>query len=295
MGQDVVIEVKGLVKTFGKKAVLNGLNMTIRRGDIYGFIGNNGSGKTTAMKIILGLLEADSGDITLFGSKDLLAERKRIGSLIEAPGLYKGCTAKENMKRFAMLFGGEEKEIDDLLSFVGLGDVGKKKVRAFSLGMKQRLGIAVALLGNPEILVLDEPTNGLDPAGIKDLRELFEKIASEKGVSLLISSHHLDELSRIANVYGILVDGRIVDETRKDDILAKCGTVVLLESSDPSKVLAVLSPKGKVSVDGTKIRIEGNLSSGEVASLLVKEGVPFSSIQEQSLGFEDYFIERMGR
>ena len=295
MGQDVVIEVKGLVKTFGKKAVLNGLNMTIRRGDIYGFIGNNGSGKTTAMKIILGLLEADSGDITLFGSKDLLSGRKRIGSLIEAPGLYKGCTAKENMKRFAMLFGGEEKEIDDLLSFVGLGDVGKKKVRAFSLGMKQRLGIAVALLGNPEILVLDEPTNGLDPAGIKDLRELFEKIASEKGVSLLVSSHHLDELSRIANVYGILVDGRIVDETRKDDILAKCGTVVLLESSDPSKVLAVLSPKGKVSVDGTKIRIEGNLSSGEVASLLVKEGVPFSSIQEQSLGFEDYFIERMGR
>ena len=295
MGQDVVIEVKGLVKTFGKKAVLNGLNMTIRRGDIYGFIGNNGSGKTTAMKIILGLLEADSGDITLFGSKDLLVERRKIGSLIEAPGLYKGCTAKENMKRFAMLFGGEEKEIDDLLSFVGLGDVGKKKVRAFSLGMKQRLGIAVALLGNPEILVLDEPTNGLDPAGIKDLRELFEKIASEKGVSLLISSHHLDELSRIANVYGILVDGRIVDETRKDDILAKCGTVVLLESSDPSKVLAVLSPKGKVSVDGTKIRIEGNLSSGEVASLLVKEGVPFSSIQEQSLGFEDYFIERMGR
>lgn len=295
MGQDVVIEVKGLVKTFGKKAVLNGLNMTIRRGDIYGFIGNNGSGKTTAMKIILGLLEADSGEITLFGSKDLLVERRKIGSLIEAPGLYKGCTAKENMKRFAMLFGGEEKEIDDLLSFVGLGDVGKKKVRAFSLGMKQRLGIAVALLGNPEILVLDEPTNGLDPAGIKDLRELFEKIASEKGVSLLISSHHLDELSRIANVYGILVDGRIVDETRKDDILAKCGTVVLLESSEPSKVLAVLSPKGKVSVDGTKIRIEGNLSSGEVASLLVKEGVPFSSIQEQSLGFEDYFIERMGR
>ena len=295
MGQDVVIEVKGLVKTFGKKAVLNGLNMTIRRGDIYGFIGNNGSGKTTAMKIILGLLEADSGDITLFGSKDLLVERRKIGSLIEAPGLYKGCTAKENMKRFAMLFGGEEKEIDDLLSFVGLGDVGKKKVRAFSLGMKQRLGIAVALLGNPEILVLDEPTNGLDPAGIKDLRELFEKIASEKGVSLLISSHHLDELSRIANVYGILVDGRIVDETRKDDILAKCGTVVLLESSEPSKVLAVLSPKGKVSVDGTKIRIEGNLSSGEVASLLVKEGVPFTSIQEQSLGFEDYFIERMGR
>ena len=295
MGQDVVIEVKGLVKTFGKKAVLNGLNMTIRRGDIYGFIGNNGSGKTTAMKIILGLLEADSGDITLFGSKDLLSERKRIGSLIEAPGLYKGCTAKENMKRFAMLFGGEEKEIDDLLSFVGLGDVGKKKVRAFSLGMKQRLGIAVALLGNPEVLLLDEPTNGLDPAGIKDLRELFEKIASERGVSLLISSHHLDELSRIANVYGILVDGRIVDETRKDDILAKCGTVVLLESSEPSKVLAVLSPKGKVSVDGTKIRIEGNLSSGEVASLLVKEGVPFTSIQEQSLGFEDYFIERMGR
>ena len=295
MEQDVVIEVKGLVKTFGKKTVLNGLNMTIRRGDIYGFIGNNGSGKTTAMKIILGLLKADSGDITLFGSKDLLVERRKIGSLIEAPGLYKGCTAKENMKRFAMLFGGEEKEIDDLLSFVGLGDVGKKKVRAFSLGMKQRLGIAVALLGNPEILVLDEPTNGLDPAGIKDLRELFEKIASEKGVSLLISSHHLDELSRIANVYGILVDGRIVDETRKDDILAQCGTVVLLESSEPSKVLAVLSPKGKVSVDGTKIRIEGNLSSGEVASLLVKEGVPFSSIQEQSLGFEDYFIERMGR
>ena len=166
---------------------------------------------------------------------------------------------------------------------------------SLSMGQKKKAFISFALATQTEYLLLDEPTNGLDPAGIKDLRELFEKIASEKGVSLLISSHHLDELSRIANVYGILVDGRIVDETRKDDILAKCGTVVLLESSEPSKVLAALSPKGKVSVDGTKIRIEGNLSSGEVASLLVKEGVPFTSIQEQSLGFEDYFIERMGR
>ncbi len=295
MDQDIVIQTDHLSKAFGHKLALKDLCLTLRKGDIYGFIGKNGSGKTTAMKLILGLLEPTSGSIRLFGGDDLLASRAKIGSLIESPGLFKNCTGKENMRRFALLFGGDDKEIDDLLDFVGLSEARDKKVRAYSLGMKQRLGVAVALLGNPEVLVLDEPMNGVDPAGIKDLRDLFVKISREKGVSLLVSSHNLDELAKMATVYGILVDGALVAEERKEDILGRCGKAVSLVSETPGKALEALAPMGRASLEGNEIRLETSHSSGEVAEALVKEGIPFSSIREETIGFEDFFIERMGR
>ena len=175
-----MLHIKNLHKSYGAFEVLRGLEMNVNKGDIYGFIGRNGAGKTTAMRLILGLARPTSGKIKLFNSDDLNAQRKKIGSLIEAPGLYKRCSALENMKRFSILYGGDDKEIEELLSFVGLNGVGNKKVGQFSLGMKQRLGIAIALLGNPEVLILDEPVNGLDPAGIKEVRDLLLKLNKSK-------------------------------------------------------------------------------------------------------------------
>ena len=163
---EYVIETNNLTKSFGSKLAVDHVNMHVAKGDIYGFIGRNGAGKTTAMKLMLGTLRANEGSIKLFGKDTNLSEsRKKIGSLVEAPGLYRNATAYENMKRFSILFGGTDQDIKEILEFVGLANTGKKKAGAFSLGMKQRLGIAIALLGNPEIMILDEPVNGLDPAG----------------------------------------------------------------------------------------------------------------------------------
>ena len=165
---ELIIETKDLTKSFGSKLAVNHVNMHVQKGDIYGFIGRNGAGKTTAMKLILGLLRANEGSVELYGSdKNLDVSRKKIGSLIETPALYRNASAYENLKRYSILFGGTEEDIKEILDFVGLADTGKKKAGSFSLGMKQRLGIGIALLGNPEIMILDEPINGLDPAGIK--------------------------------------------------------------------------------------------------------------------------------
>ena len=170
---ETVLRTTGLTKRFKEKVAVNKVNMTIEKGEIYGFIGKNGAGKTTMMKLILGLCFADEGKIELFDGQQLDKMRRRIGSLIEAPGLYKNCTAYENMKRFSLLSGGTDKEIKEYLYLVGLGNTGNKRAGEFSLGMKQRLGIAIALLGKPEFLVLDEPINGLDPEGIKEIRDII--------------------------------------------------------------------------------------------------------------------------
>ena len=172
----LVIETKKLTKKFPNKIAVNQVDIHVEQGDIYGLIGKNGAGKTTSMRMILGTLFPTSGEILLFGNSNLSLERRKIGSLIEAPGLYKNCSAYENMKRFSILYGGTDQDIKEILEFVGLGNVGKKKAGHFSLGMKQRLGIALALLGNPELLILDEPINGLDPAGIKEIRDLIIKL-----------------------------------------------------------------------------------------------------------------------
>ena len=174
--EEFVLQTRGLTKRFGRKIVVNNLNLNIKKGDIYGFIGPNGAGKTTVMKVILGLLFANSGEVSLFGEPQNIRNLKRVGSLIEAPGLYGNCTAYENMKRFSILGGGTDKEIHELLELVGLKEATYKKAKTFSLGMKQRLGIAIALLGNPEFLILDEPVNGLDPMGMKDVRDIILRI-----------------------------------------------------------------------------------------------------------------------
>ena len=237
---EFIVETKDLTKKFSNKIAVNNVDMHIKKGDIYGFIGKNGAGKTTAMKMILGLLNPTDGEILINNSKELDKERRKIGSLIENPGIYKGCTAYENLKRFSIIYGGNDSEIKDILELVGLADTGKKKAGKFSLGMKQRLGIAITLLGNPELLVLDEPINGLDPAGIKEIRDLLVKLNEERGVTILISSHILDELARITTTYGIINDGSLIEEVSSEELEENCKRNLMIKVNDVEKATKIL-------------------------------------------------------
>ena len=198
---ETVLKTTNIIKKYGNKTVLNNINMTINKGDIYGFIGKNGAGKTTFMKVVLSLTPKDNGEVVFFDNKKLKDVGLKIGSLIESPGLYKNASAYENLKRFSILYGADESKINELLELVNLSNVGKKKTKDFSLGMKQRLGIAIALLGDPEFMLLDEPINGLDPEGIKEIRDVIDRLNIEKCITFIISSHLLDELSKVVTRY----------------------------------------------------------------------------------------------
>ncbi|MCR4874974.1 MAG: ABC transporter ATP-binding protein [Clostridia bacterium] len=296
---DYVIETNNLVKQFPNKLAVDHVSMHVKKGDIYGFIGKNGAGKTTTMKLILGLINPSEGEIKLFGSKDLNKYRSKIGSLIEAPGLYKNATAFENMKRFSILYGGTDAEIKEILSLVGLGNVGSRKAGNFSLGMRQRLGIAIALLGNPEILILDEPINGLDPAGIKEIRDTIIKLNKERNVTFLISSHLLDELAKITTRYGIVNDGRLVEEIGAEELSERCKQNLKIRVSDVNKAIEVLKKNqllDKYNSDDQSITMFSNFDDpASINELLVKAGIKVEELSSSNSGFEDYFIERIGR
>ena len=299
---EYIIETRQLTKKYPAKLAVDHLDLHVNKGDIYGLIGKNGAGKTTAMKMLLGICSPTSGGMSLFGSEELNAERKKIGSLLESPGLYRNCTAYENMKRFSILYGGSDEEIGELLEFVGLADAGNRKVKQFSLGMKQRLGIALALLGGPELLVLDEPINGLDPAGIKEIRDLILKLNREKGVTFLISSHLLDELGRIATRFGVLRDGRLVEEIDASDLAQRCREGLLIRVADDlrDKAAEILKENGytDLSIDEQSggILVHGEIGdSGILSILLAQGGVGVREMTQKSNGIENYFIERLGR
>ena len=295
---EYVIETKALTKKYGEKLAVNGMSLHVRKGDIYGLIGKNGAGKTTLMKLLLGLTSANGGEIKLFGNTDLDRARQKIGSLIEAPALYKNETAFENMKRFAILAPTSDEEIRKLLTLVGLGNVGSKKTGEFSLGMKQRLGIAIALLGNPELLILDEPINGLDPAGIKEIRDIILDL-NAKGVTFLVSSHLLDELGKIATNYGIMSGGLLVEEITSAELEEKCRTSLKITVDNTSMAMALLShhhPEIRMEQHENTVRILSMVEDTSVfVEELVKNGVRVYEVKNESQGFEDFFIERMGR
>ena len=314
MEQEWVIETKRLSKQYKSKFAVNDVSMRVRRGDIYGLIGKNGAGKTTLMKMILGLAAPTSGEVCLFGNTDAKAvtlSRSRIGSLIEDPGLYKGCTAYENMLRFAILYGADKGEIEDLLRLVGLENTGKKKAGVFSLGMKQRLGIAIALLSHPEVLVLDEPINGLDPAGIKEIRDLILRLNREKGVTFIISSHLLDELAKVVTRYGILSEGILIQEITAEELEEQCRHSARLTVSDPARAAELLKNR----YEGIQLaeKFVGNSAGGnaengrviilynyidrtaEINGFLVNSGIAVSEITLSTNGTEEFFIERLGR
>ena len=293
-----ILETRSLTKKYGDKIAVNGMSLHVRRGDIYGLIGKNGAGKTSLMKLLLGLTTPDSGEMVLLGERNADRARRKIGSLIEAPALYKNETAFENMKRFAILSPTSDAEIRNLLNLVGLGNTGAKKAGAFSLGMRQRLGIAVALLGNPEVLILDEPINGLDPAGIKEIRDIIIEL-NRRGVTFLISSHLLDELGTIATNYGIVSGGVLVEEITAEALAAKCRTSLKLTTDNAKGSLAVLKRDFAgltAEQDGQTVRITSPVSDpSEVNAALVKGGIRVYEMANESMGFEDFFIERLGR
>jgi len=296
---ETILETFNLTKKFPGKVAVNQVNLHIQKGDIYGFIGRNGAGKTTTMKLILGLLNITEGEVELFGSKNLIEGRRKIGSLIEAPGFYKNASAYENMKRYAIFTNSTDEEIKELLELVGLGNVGKKKAGQFSLGMKQRLGMAMALLGNPELLILDEPINGLDPAGIKEIRDTILKLNKEKGVTFLISSHLLDELAKITTRYGIINDGILVEEVDAKVLMERCKANLKIVVDNPEKALKVLTKTKLLDnyrIDGNQIMLyEDKIQPAEVNKILVEAGIAVSEITMNQNAFEEYFIERIGK
>ena len=296
---EYVIETKNLSKKFKTKLAANNVNMHIEKGSIYGFIGKNGAGKTTVMKLILGLLRPTGGELTINGSDDLNKERAKIGSLIEDPGIYKNCTAFENMKRYAILFNTSDEEIKELLRLVELDKTGQKVAGQFSLGMKQRLGIAISLLGHPEILVLDEPINGLDPAGIKQVRDTIIRLNREKGITFLISSHLLDELAKITTHYGIIRDGVLLEEISAKELMDRCTTnikVVVDKPTEASKMLLKNKLINSHEIKDNAIYLYDSLDHPEaIVESLVKENFKVYEVSKNESAFENYFIERIGR
>mgnify|MGYP003192665778 CR=1 FL=1 len=295
---EYVLRTQNLTKQFGEKTAVKNVSMQIKKGEIYGFIGKNGAGKTTLMRLVLGAAMPTGGSIELFGGEESVNEtRHRIGALLEYPCIYKNCTALENLRRFAILTGADTDELEDILDLVGLKGVGRKKAGQFSLGMKQRLAIGIALLGHPELL--DEPINGLDPAGIKEIRDVILALNQKKGVTFLVSSHLLDELSKIVTTYGIIKDGVLIEQITAKELEGRCRHHLKLRADNIPKAQALLEciadPKAVKIQDDCIYLFELLDKSDKVNRLLVRHGIKVSELSVQTASLEEYFLERMGK
>lgn len=243
---NVILKTENISKTYGKHRVLNNVSITLESGKIYGLIGVNGAGKTTLMRQIIGLSVPDSGEIELFGKrgKETSSERKRLGCLIEAPGLVTNLTAAQNLHLHRIMHGIAGKEIEQqLLEMVGLANTGKKKAKDFSLGMKQRLGIADALIGSPEFLILDEPINGLDPMGVVEVRNLLTDLCRNQGITILISSHNLPELYQVATDYIIMHKGEVIRTLTAEELDEECRQYIIIRCTDEGKLVNIIETK----------------------------------------------------
>lgn len=296
---EYVLQTYDLTKNFRKKPAVNKVNMSVRKGEIYGFIGKNGAGKTTLIRMAAGLAKPTEGSIKLFGGTDLGIQRRKIGTMIENPAMYPGLTAKQNLHYYCRLLDLDPNStIDSALTLVGLTDTGKKKAKNFSLGMKQRLAIAIALLADPEFLMLDEPINGLDPSGIKDVRELVLKLNREKNITILISSHILGELSKIATCYGVINDGILIDEFTREQLEERCKGTMEIRVNDIDKTEDILKDKFGIidykAVDANTIHIFNNHDlSGEINMELAKNGITVFSCSVVGQDIEGYFMQLM--
>ena len=295
---EVVLKTSNLTKVYGVRKVVDGVNMTINKGEIYGFIGKNGAGKTTFMRMILSLTSITKGEVELFGGKKIGEIGCKIGSLIESPGLYKNATAYENLKRFSILYGADESKINEILEFVNLDKTGKKKAKDFSLGMRQRLGIAIALLGEPEFLVLDEPINGLDPKGIKEIRDIILKLNKEKEITFLISSHLLDELSKVVTKYGIIDNGVLLEEISSKELIDNCKNKLVIKTNNNRKAKDIIINEyniNNISIDEDTIVLYSGLDkSADINKYLNEKGIKVSEIYTKVDSLEDYFIRKIG-
>lgn len=309
----LAIETRGLSKVYLRHKVVGGLNMHVEQGDIYGFVGRNGAGKSTTMKMICGMIRPTAGEVRLF---DRLAvdptgnvehgEAVRIGALVESPGLYPNMTAVENMRCKAIALGlvDGKAEIEQLLSIVGLSDTGRKRTEDYSMGMKQRLGLALAMLGSPDVLLLDEPMNGLDPEGVREVRNLIISLNEQRGVTVVVSSHVLDQLGRIATRYGVINAGRMVCEMTADEVAQACGDYLVVRTAEPERTLALLAETYPSVVctmlpDET-LRLQdaseegAALDAAAVGTFLAAHSIPVYELRVHERDLEDYFLELMG-
>lgn len=298
---EILLQTAGLTKQYGHHKAVDHVDLHIKKGAIYGFIGRNGAGKTTCLRMISGLASPTEGEISIFGysGRKLKNVRSRIGCLIEEPGLYKNMTAQDNLTVKCKLFGIKKKGyIDELLETVGLKEAGKKKVRHFSLGMRQRLGIALALVGEPDLLVLDEPINGLDPQGIAEVRDTIQSLRDRRNMTVLISSHILEELSKIATDYGIIHNGSLLQELTREELMQRCSERIEMTLENPEAALPVLDSMGFVSyqvVDRHHIHIFERLNESDVLNMaLVRAGIPVKGLSIISEELENHFLNLTG-
>lgn len=295
------IKTTGLCKRYGNKNVVNDLNITVPQGAVYGFIGRNGAGKSTTQKMVCGLINSTGGTVELFGKPVFNEEvRKTIGTLIEQPGIYPGMSALNNviMQGYSLGLDNPKAKAIEALEIVGLEKAMKKKAKHLSLGMKQRLGLAIAMLGEPKLLVLDEPINGLDPEGIVQLRQVIEKLHFEKNVTIFISSHILGELSKIATHYGIIKDGDLVEQITAEELAAKRKDYLAVKVNNSMEALEFL--KTELHTVQHEITKEGELhlydlkDTGIVNKLLSKNDFDVQEVYLHQQDLEDYFIDLMG-
>ncbi|MCI9142362.1 MAG: ATP-binding cassette domain-containing protein [Lachnospiraceae bacterium] len=298
---DYCLQTFALQKQYGHFKALNGLSMNVPKGAIYGFVGKNGAGKTTLIRLICGLQEPSSGSYTLYGRKntdpEIVKSRRRMGAIVETPSIYLDMTAEENMRQQYRILGLPSFEgINDTLALVGLRETGKKKAGNFSLGMRQRLGIAVALAGDPDFLVLDEPVNGLDPQGIIEIRELILKLNRERQITVLISSHLLDELSKLATYYGFIDNGRIVRELSAEELETACRKCVRVEVSD-TKALALVLDGQKTEYEilsDREANIYAKVNVSQLTLALQKVNCEVFSMQEKDESLESFYVSLVG-
>ncbi len=298
---DYVLQTNNISKTYGKFRALQGLTMHIPKGSIYGFVGKNGAGKTTLIRMICGLQMPTDGTYSLYGidytQKEIKKARRRMGAVVETPAIYLDMTAEENLKQQALILGLPSYEgLDNILKLVGLENTGKKKVKNFSLGMRQRLGIAIALVGDPDFLVLDEPINGLDPQGIIDIRELILKLNRERNITVLISSHILDELSRLATHYGIIDGGHMVKELSAEELEAACRKKIRITVTNTAPLCTVLDEIGveyKV-VSQTEADIFSKINVSALTQKLSPYCCEILSMKEQDESLESYYMNLVG-
>ena len=300
---EVVLSVDGLYKKFGKNLVVNNASFQLEKGKIYGFIGQNGAGKTTIIRMLAGYARPSSGNISIFGNgtaKGLSDGRKKIGFIVENPALYKNMNAYENMDIQKKLYGIKNDRLtDELLALVGLANVGKRKVKNFSLGMRQRLAIAMALVNNPEILVLDEPINGLDPMGIVEIRELLQKLNRERQITIIISSHILSELHQLATDYIFIHRGQIIKKLTQNELDRNCSSYVVLQAEDVAAAKELL---GRLGINGIEDGENGfmrfaNTDMGKVRSIaqaFLDEKILLTHFSVQTETLENYFVKLIG-
>lgn len=298
-----IFTAKKLTKKY-KTYALNQFDMEICKGDIYGFIGRNGAGKTTLMRILTGRAVQSGGDICLFGESNpdkLYLQRRRVGAIIEGPAFYLGMTAEDNLEVIRLQYGIKEKKcIKELLKTVGLEDTGTKKAKDFSLGMKQRLGIAMALIGKPELLVLDEPVNGLDPEGILQLRELIKKLNKEQGITILISSHILSELDQLATCYGFIDKGKMKEQIQADELIAKCKPYLSVRAGNVQNAAAVLKhmfPDNELEiVSESRVNLYGFTgSTKELIKELVLNEADVKEVKAEGESLERYYMSLINK